>query len=333
MTTVQLSDVKRREFLRLAMGAGAGAVFSGVAEGATRSETFTYKKAGQLAIKLDVLRADDRAERPVAVWIHGGALINGHRAAVPRRVKDMMLGAGYILVSIDYRLAPESPLTAIVEDLEEAFRWIHENGAARLQARAGKVAVMGGSAGGYLTLTAGYRARPRPAVLVSFWGYGDLIGDWLSKPSPHERHHRVAMSREEAYRQVSGNPVSDSRDRAGNGGAFYQYCRRQGIWPKAVSGWDPAAEGGKFVPYMPVRNVTADYPPTLLIHGDADTDVPHEQSVMMARQLKQHGVEHELITIAGGEHGLAGGDPARVDQAYDSALHFIERHMRENPSR
>ena len=96
MTTVQRSDVKRREFLRLAMGAGA--VFSGVAEGATRSETFTYKKAGQLAIKLDVLRADDRAERPVAVWIHGGALINGHRAAVPRRVKDMMLGADYILV-------------------------------------------------------------------------------------------------------------------------------------------------------------------------------------------------------------------------------------------
>ena len=151
--------------------------------------------------------------------------------------------------------------------------------------------------------------------------------------STHERHHRVAMSREEAYRQVSGDPVSDSRNRAGNGGAFYQYCRRQGIWPKAVSGWDPAAEDEKFSPYMPVRNVTADYPPTLLIHGDADTDVPHEQSVMMAAQLKHHGVEHELITIAGGEHGLAGGDPARVDQAYASALNFIERHMREKPSR
>ena len=79
---------------------------------------------------------------------------------------------------------------------------------------------------------------------------------------------------------------------------------------------------------MPVRNVSKDYPPTLLVHGTKDTDVPYEQSVMMAEQLEKHGVEHKLITIPGAEHGLAGGDPNLIDAAYESALAFLNRHMK-----
>ena len=119
-------------------------------------------------------------------------------------------------------------------------------------------------------------------MLVSFWGYGDLVGDWYSQPSKHARHHRIKLTDAEARAQVSGAPISDARDRHGNGGAFYQYCRQRGIWPQEVSGWDPHTQTEKFYPFMPVKNVTADYPPTLLIHGTIDTDVPHEQSVMMA---------------------------------------------------
>ena len=289
--------------------------------------TYTYKKAGPLEIKADVHRPDDGVTRPVVVWIHGGALINGHRAGISQRVKDMVLEAGYVLVSIDYRLAPETQLPAIIEDLKDAFAWVREKGPGLFQADTSKIAVAGGSAGGYLTLTSGFRVQPPPTVLVAFGGYGDLVGDWYSTPSPHARHHRITMSKDEAYRQVSGPPVSDSRDRQGNGGAFYQYCRQYGTWPKAVSGWDPHTEAGEFVPFMPVRNVTADYPPTMLIHGTEDTDVPYEQSVMVAEQFKAHGVEHELVTVPGGEHGLGGGDPQVIDAAYESALAFIERHM------
>ena len=271
--------------------------------------THTYKTAGTLGIKADVHRPDDGVTRPVFVWIHGGALINGHRAGISQRVKDMVLEAGYVLVSIDYRLAPETQMPAIIEDLEDAFAWVHEKGPSLFQADTSKIAVAGGSVGGYLTLTSGFRVQPPPTVLVAFWGYGDLVGDWYSTPSPHARHHRTTMSKDEAHQQVSGPPVSDSREREGNGGAFYQYCRQHGTWPKAVSGWDPRSEVDKFVPYMPVRNVTADYPPTMLIHGTEDTDVPYEQSVMMAEQFKAHNVEHELVTIPGGEHGLGGRRP------------------------
>lgn len=289
--------------------------------------THVYKKVGDLEIKADVHRPADSELRPVVVWIHGGALINGHRAGLGDRVKDMLLGAGYVIVSIDYRLAPETRMPAIIEDLEDAFAWIRAEGPRLFRADTSRIGVMGGSAGGYLTLTSGFRVNPRPTVLVPFWGYGDLIGDWYSTPSPHARHHRSKMSEEEARRQVSGPPISDSRDRNGDGGAFYQFCRQRGIWPKEVSDWDPRSEADKFVPYMPVRNVTKDYPPTMLIHGTEDTDVPYEQSVMMAEQFKKHGVEHELISVPGGEHGLAGADAKLVDDAYARAFEFLQRHM------
>lgn len=292
-----------------------------------RVTTLTYKKVGGLEIKADVYRPDDDAPRPVVVWIHGGALIVGHRGGVSGRVKTMMLAAGYAVVSIDYRLAPETKLPAIINDVEDAFTWLHNGGPKRFHLDTSQVAVMGSSAGGYLTLISGFRAKPRPAVLVSFWGYGDLVGDWAARPSPHRRHHLTHLTTAEAYKQVSGPPISDSRDRKGNGGAFYQYCRREGIWPNEISGWDPHREPKKFIPYMPVRNVTADYPPTLLIHGTKDTDVPYQQSVLMAEQFRRHGVEHQLVSIPGGEHGLVGGDPQRIDSAYRSALAFVNRHM------
>ena len=313
-------------FIVWTMGFGAAGLGQ-AGEIEIRKTTFVYKQVGDLPIKADVHRADDNALRPVVVWIHGGALIVGHREGIDHRVRQMMLDAGYVLVSIDYRLAPEAKLPTIIEDLEDALLWVHREGPELFRGDTRKIAVMGGSAGGYLTLTAGYRARPRPAVLVAFWGYGDLVGDWYSKPSPHPRHHGAKLTRDAAWQQVNGPVVADSRQRKGNGGSFYQFCRQTGTWPESVSGWDPHAEAEKYFPYMPVRNVTSDYPPTLLIHGSADTDVPHEQSVMMTREFKKHGVTHRLLTIQNGEHGLAGGDPKLIDQAYKTALEFVSQNM------
>jgi acetyl esterase/lipase len=322
-------ELVRRNFLRLAVGAAATSSFPALLQSQQpEPRTYTYKKAGGLEIKADVYRTNDETLRPIVVWIHGGALIMGSRRGLGGPIRKLLLDSGYVVVSIDYRLAPESKLPVIIEDVEDSFRWIRGEGAKLFHGDPAKVAVAGGSAGGYLTLVTGYRVQPRPTALVSFWGYGDLIGDWYSAPSPHPRHQEIKMSSEEAHRQVSGPPISDDRDRKGNGGAFYQHCRQQGIWPREVSGgWDPHKQAEKFYPYMPVRHVTKEYPPTLLIHGTADTDVPYEQSVMMAKQFKKHGVEHELISIEGGEHGLGGGDQKKIDAAYDSALAFLRHHL------
>lgn len=135
------------------------------------------------------------------------------------------------------------------------------------------------------------------------------------------------MTEEQARKQVSGPAIANSEDRNGNGGVFYQFCRQRGLWPAEVSGWDPYKEAGKFQAYMPVKNVTGRYPPTLLIHGTEDTDVPYSQSVMMADQFKKFGVDHEFITIVGGEHGLRGGDPEKIDQAYKRVFQFVHQRM------
>ena len=78
-----------------------------------------------------------------------------------------MLEAGHVLISLDYRLAPETQLAEIVHDVEDAFDWIRRNGPRLFKIDPTRIAVAGGSAGGYLTLTSGFRVRPRPAVLLS----------------------------------------------------------------------------------------------------------------------------------------------------------------------
>ena len=288
-------------------------------------ESAVYKRAGDLEIKADVHYFGDAKVRPVVVWLHGGALMMGSREGrFPWR--EMILTNGYVLVSLDYRLAPQAKLPEIIGDIEDAFRWLRGDGAKRFHIDPERVAVMGGSAGGYLTLVTGYRVNPRPRALVSLYGYGDIIGDWYATPSPHARHNRKKYTEAEARQAIKGPVVANDRERtqSGAGGVFYDYCRQNGVWPKEVSGWDPKREAEKFFPFMPVKNVTAQYPPTVLIHGTADTDVPFEQSTMMAEEFKKHGVPFEFYEIARGEHGLGGGDPAEVERAYRKAFEFVK---------
>jgi acetyl esterase/lipase len=288
--------------------------------------SYTYKQTGELKILADVYSMAGE-KRPIVVWIHGGALIMGNRTNVPDWLLDLCRRNEYVLVSIDYRLAPETQLPLIISDLEDALHWVHKEGPKLFHADTGRIAVVGSSAGGYLTLTTGFRVKPRPQALVSLYGYGDLIGPWYSEPSPHPRHHESNLSREEAFRQVSGKAISDSRERKGNAYAFYQFCRQQGLWPKAVSGWDPKKEAKNFFPYMPIKHVTAHYPPTLLIHGDNDTDVPFEQSEMMVKEFRKHGVEHRLVRVKGAEHGLLGVDKNLIDQAHADVEAFLKSHL------
>jgi acetyl esterase/lipase len=294
------------------------------AAGQPRAVTYTYKTVGDCAIQADVYAAPGDAFRPVVVWIHGGALVMGHRGQTDRALRDVLLAAGFAVVSIDYRLAPETKVPAILEDVRDACAWVRRDGPRLFRADPARLAVAGGSAGGYLTLAAGYRVEPRPRALVSFWGYGDVAGAWYSKPDPYYSK-LPAVPKDEAYAAVGGPPLTGTpgrhqRDR------FYLYCRQNGLWPREVAGFDPAAEPKVFDPLCPVRNVTPAYPPTLLIHGTKDTDVPYEQSLLMAKELGRHGVAHEFITIQDGGHGFGGVKPEVVAEARERAVAFLKRH-------
>lgn len=292
--------------------------------------TVAYRRVDGHEILADVYRPAGDDVRPVLVWIHGGALINGHREGIHPQIRALAEEQRFALVSIDYRLAPETKLPGLISDIEEAFDWLGGAGAKRFNLDTDRIVVAGGSAGGYLTLVTGYRARPRPKALVVLYGYGDLVGDWYSTPSPHPRHNTRQITRQEADQQTDGKVISDARRRKGNGAVIYLYYRQNGIWPREVSGFDLGTIAQKMAPFEPVRNVTPDYPPTLLIHGTKDTDVPYEQSKMMAEQFQQQGVRFLLKPIKNGEHGLGGGDPQEIEEAYQTMREFIIQHVAAN---
>jgi dipeptidyl aminopeptidase/acylaminoacyl peptidase len=65
------------------------------------------------------------------------------------------------------------------------------------------------------------------------------------------------------------------------------YYRQNGLWTREVSGFSQDSLAREIVQYEPAENVTREYPPTLLVHGTMDTDVPFEESVNMAEQFKK----------------------------------------------
>ncbi|MBN9523777.1 prolyl oligopeptidase family serine peptidase [bacterium] len=306
---------------------------AGAADPPLPKQTHTFKTVGGVKVQADVYRADDAAVRPVVVWIHGGALVTGNRKSVPSNLLELCRAEGYALVSIDYRLAPEVKLPEVVADVADALRWVRGAGAKECRLDADRVVVTGGSAGGYLTLMAGAAVRPRPTALIAYWGYGDVDGDWYTTPSEFYRRTIPLIAREEAYKGVGGTPITGSEDGVDfkARGRFYHYLRQNGQWTKEVTGFNPATDRTKLDPYCPVRNVTAEYPPTLLVHGTEDTDVPYQLSADMARELARHKVPHELVTVAGAGHGLSGGNKKLTADAHARALAFIRTHLAARP--
>ncbi|MEZ4675975.1 MAG: alpha/beta hydrolase [Caldilineaceae bacterium] len=258
------------------------------------------------------------------------ALINGSRQNFRLEHVARYVQAGYTVISIDYRLAPESKLPEIIEDLQDAFRWIYGSGPRLLGIDPQWVGVVGHSAGGYLALMAGCTVQPRLAAIVAFYGYGDIVGDWYGKPDPYYCNNFPAITEAESGSAITG-PMCTAPYPGRGKELFYLYCRQNGSWAKAVSGHDPATEPDFFVPYCPLQTVTADYPPTLLLHGDQDTDVPYEQSVLMAVYWRSRMSRRNWSPWRRVRHGFDGDmdDPA-VQAAFAKVLAFLDSHTQHS---
>lgn len=320
-----LARLDRQQFLKLVAGGAIGAAFPRTAPAQPPGPiTHVYKTVGGCQIKADVYQAEPGARKPAVMWIHGGALMMGSRKWPDNRFFAELFQRGFVIVSIDYRLAPETKLPGIIADVQDAWRWLRQEGPRRFGIDPDRIAAAGGSAGGYLTLMTGFCLEPRPRALVSYFGYGDITTPWYSQPDEFYRR-KPLVPKEEAYRCVGNHELSEQTT-PNQRGRFYLYCRQQGIWPNEVAGHDPHRESKWFDPYCPVRNVTAQYPPTLLIHGTEDTDVPYAESKNMAARLLPAGVAHELVTVTGAGHGLSGAKPDRVAQIAQQAAEFIQTH-------
>ena len=293
-------------------------------------QTHVYKLVEGRAIEVDVLGAEPGGSKPCVLWIHGGGLIFGSRKVSPRvSFARALLDRGFVVVSIDHRLAPEAKLPAIVEDVTDAWDWLHRLGGKLVGVDTSRVAVAGASAGAYLSLLGGYMLEPRPRALASFWGYGDITAPWEAQPSAHYRTVKL-VTREEAYAALDP-PLDPPFDASGSTNAdrslFYLYCRQQGRWLQEVTGHDLLEDESWFERYCPTRNIDHTYPPTVLVHGIEDSDVPHEESEKLAERLATAGVVHQFVSLPGVGHGFAGAEMESALAVEAAAAEFLAKEL------
>lgn len=287
--------------------------------------TVIYKTVNRHALKADFY-GTGHSGSPVIMFLHGGGLIWGSRKDIFEDHIYRYNEAGFSVFSIDYRLAPETKLPQILTDVRDALSWLKSNGEQQFDIDASKVAVVGSSAGGYLSLMTGTLETPeKPKAIVSFYGYGDIGGQWYTTPSQFYCQQPI-VTREQAIRVVSNHTVSEGT--MDERFAFYLYCRQTGRWVQEVSGYEPSVDHKEVERLSPVFQVRHSFPPTMLLHGDKDNDVPYEQSLDMAEALAKHGVSHQLITIQNGGHVFDRNlsNPV-VNQAFDDVIHFLHKHL------
>ena len=206
-------------------------------------ETYVYKAVDGCDIKADAMGASPGARKPCLVWIHGGGLIFGSRTKSPRpSFLRALLEKGFVVLSIDHRLAPETKLPDIVEDIGSAWAWIIERGPELFGIDPTRIAMAGGSSGAYLALIGGHTLRQRPRAIASFSGFGDITAPWEAEPSAFYRQSPL-VSKEQAQSSVGVLPVSEPPD-APDRAYFYLYCRQQGRWLIEVTGHDPRDDAG-----------------------------------------------------------------------------------------
>lgn len=121
--------------------------------------------AGEIPVRIYAPEADGPV--PVLVWYHGGGWVIGSLDTADGICRELVDAAGCVVVSVDYRLAPEHRFPAGLDDAYAAVCWVSEH-AAEIGADRSRLAVGGDSAGGHLAAATSMLARDRGGPPISF---------------------------------------------------------------------------------------------------------------------------------------------------------------------
>jgi acetyl esterase/lipase len=119
--------------------------------------------AGDIPVRLYLPPGDEKLH-PLVVFFHGGGWVIGSLDSHDALCRDLAARADAAILSVDYRLAPEHPFPAAVEDSWAALRWVHDH-ASELGADPARLAVAGDSAGGNLAAVMAFMARDHQLTL------------------------------------------------------------------------------------------------------------------------------------------------------------------------
>ena len=137
---------------------------------------------------------------PIIVYFHGGGWVVGDLDTQDMIARGLAHGAQAVTVSVDYRLAPEHPFPAAVDDCWAATLWAAAN-AAELNADPARIAVAGDSAGGSLAAGIALRARDEngPAIAAQLLIYGACNYPSEDTPSSIEFADAALLSRDDSF--------------------------------------------------------------------------------------------------------------------------------------
>jgi acetyl esterase/lipase len=208
----------------------------------------------------------------VLLWIHGGGFVLGHPSSYHPLCSRIAAELGLLVVSVDYRLAPEHPFPAGLEDCYTALEWIHRN-AVDLGVDPARVAIGGDSAGGGLAACLAQLAHDRGELRVGF--------------------------------QLLVYPMLDDRtvlrtDHAGTGDFIWTPVSNRYGWT-AYLGHEPREEEPRPYAVAARRPDLSGLPPAWI--GVGDLDLFHSEDLVYAERLKVAGVPCELVEVPGMYHG------------------------------
>ena len=228
------------------------------------------------AVRVFVINAAAGATRPAILHTHGGGYVAGAALDGIHDLQELAAALDCVIVTVDYRLAPETPFPGSLEDNYAALRWLHAN-ARELGVDRQRLAVMGESAGGGHAAMLAIAARDRREVPVMFQS---LIYPMLDD------------------RTGSTRPVA-----APIGSYVWTAGSNRFGW-EAFLGQKP---GGRSAPAgaVPARVANlAGLPPAFIGVGAIDLFV--DEDIEYARRLIAAGVATELNVVPGAFHGFDG---------------------------
>jgi acetyl esterase/lipase len=212
---------------------------------------------------------------PGIVIIHGGGWSGGDKGAAREiNIGTTLAGHGYVCMSINYQLAKPGSATfpANIQEAKRAVRWLRKN-AGPYHIDVEHIGAIGGSAGGHLTAL----------LAVS----GPEVG--LDPPQDAEFSCRIQAA-VPMYPHCASSWEGGAPAKAYASLPMFMKPRKE-----APELWDIA---------LPIKHLSADDPPMLILHGTADTTTPLEQSIQLNEAAKRTGVPSDLVIIEGAPHSF-----------------------------
>ncbi|WP_169087550.1 S-layer homology domain-containing protein [Paenibacillus sp. PL91] len=255
------------------------------------------------------------APMPVLIYIHGGGWNHGDRKSALSTISNYVKNRDYIGVSLSYRLTPEAPFPAQIQDVKLAIRYLRAN-ADKYNIDPSRIGIWGSSAGGHLASLLGTTA--------------DLSSSEQITLDNGSRVHVPDLEGAGGYPEYSTR-VQAVVDWFGPADFTTEFANNYSSVTKLLGGNKAFTVPDAARLAMPGTYASPDDPPFWIRHGKADLTIPYQDSEKLYAQLRSaHVPIIDFKLVEGQGHGFVGEAKTTADA---EAWAFLDEHVKNRPVR